>query len=112
MVFSVKDHDSEILSLQYSCASHNEPILLATGSRDRLIQLYEYKPISKESPLYAIKKTLDDNTSSVVALRFTETDNSCKLISCGADKVLLCRTLKSENGELYVKSYHKEVVTV
>lgn len=40
---------------------------------------------------YKLLQTLDDHSSSITAVRFTQTEKQLKMLSCGADKSLLFR---------------------
>jgi WD40 repeat protein len=40
---------------------------------------------------YKLLQTLDDHSSSITAVRFTQNDKQLKMLSCGADKSLLFR---------------------
>jgi len=59
--------------------------LLATGSRDRLVHIFD---IDHD---YSLVQTLDDHSSAITAVRFTELDSQLMMLSCGADKSLLFR---------------------
>lgn len=64
------------------------PKVLASSSRDRLIHVYDTEQ------QYGLLQTLSDHSSSISAVRFTETDGQLKMISCGADKSILFRNLQ------------------
>jgi len=59
--------------------------LLATASRDRLVHIFD---IDHD---YGLVQTLDDHSSAITAVRFTELDSQLMMLSCGADKSLLFR---------------------
>jgi len=59
--------------------------LLATASRDRLVHIFD---IDHD---YGLVQTLDDHSSAITAVRFTELDGQLMMLSCGADKSLLFR---------------------
>lgn len=59
------------------------PSLLATASRDRLLHIFDIK--SK----FQLVQSLDDHSSSITAVKFSE--DSSRLISCGADKGIIFR---------------------
>lgn len=40
---------------------------------------------------YGLVQTLDDHSSSITAVRFTDLNNKLQMISCGADKSILLR---------------------
>jgi WD40 repeat protein len=64
------------------------PKLLASSSRDRLIHVFDTEQ------QYGLLQTLSDHSSSISAVKFTDTDNELKMISCGADKSILFRNLQ------------------
>ena len=59
--------------------------LLATASRDRLVHIFDI------DHNYGLVQTLDDHSSAITAVRFTELDSQLMMLSCGADKSLLFR---------------------
>ncbi|VDI23966.1 Hypothetical predicted protein, partial [Mytilus galloprovincialis] len=61
------------------------PKLLATSSRDRMLHVFDVEQN------YKLLQTLDDHSSSITAVRFTQTEKQLKMLSCGADKSLLFR---------------------
>ena len=61
------------------------PKLLATSSRDRILHVFDVEQN------YKLLQTLDDHSSSITAVRFTQNDKQLKMLSCGADKSLLFR---------------------
>ena len=82
-VFAMQAHESDITCIDYSGTSPFEnrsdsigPNLLATGSRDRLIHVFdlnkEFRPVM----------TIDDHSSSISDLCFTRPNSEDKLISC------------------------------
>ena len=58
---------------------------MATASRDRLVHIFD---IDHD---YGLVQTLDDHSSAITAVRFTELDSQLMMLSCGADKSLLFR---------------------
>ena len=64
--------------------------LLASASRDRLIQIFDVKND------YNCLQTLDDHSSSITALRFAALNGARQfgLISCGVDKAVILRTIQ------------------
>ncbi|KAL1501244.1 hypothetical protein ABEB36_006606 [Hypothenemus hampei] len=89
----IEAHDSEVLCLEYS-ATETHVNLLASASRDRLIHVFDTKHE------YNFVQTLDDHSSSITAVRFlNQPQNNVQMISCGADKSLIFRTLKEVNGK-------------
>lgn len=59
--------------------------MLASASRDRLVHIFD---IDHD---YGLVQTLDDHSSAITAVRFTELDSQLMMLSCGADKSLLFR---------------------
>lgn len=64
------------------------PKLLASSSRDRLIHVFDVEQ------QYGLLQTLSDHSSSISAVKFVNTDDELKMISCGADKSIMFRNLK------------------
>lgn len=81
---TIEAHDAEVLALEYSPFGI-EPRLLATASRDRLIHIFD---IEQD---YGLLQTLDDHSSSITAVKFTNNDGQFRMLSCSADKSLLFR---------------------
>ena len=63
------------------------PRLLASTSRDRLVHVFDTEQ------QYGLLQTLSDHSSSITAVKFTETDGMMKMLTCGADKSILFRNL-------------------
>ncbi|KAG1462663.1 hypothetical protein G6F56_005465 [Rhizopus delemar] len=80
-------HESEILSIDI--VSQGPDALIATGSRDRLIHIFEMK-----SKNHQLIQTLDDHSSSITAVKFTP--DATRLISSGADKAVIFRQRQAE----------------
>uniref|UniRef100_A0AAR5Q0L6 MABP1/WDR62 second WD40 domain-containing protein n=1 Tax=Dendroctonus ponderosae TaxID=77166 RepID=A0AAR5Q0L6_DENPD len=91
--FKIEAHDSEVLCLEYSTndSAYN---MLASASRDRLIHVFDTKNE------YDFVQTLDDHSSSITAVRFLNHSNSIQMVSCGADKSLIFRSLDEVNGKV------------
>lgn len=68
-----------------SDVSVSGPQLLASSSRDRLIHVFDVEQ------RYGLLQTLDDHSSSVTAIKFTENDGQIKMLSSSADKSVLFR---------------------
>ncbi|VDI44020.1 Hypothetical predicted protein, partial [Mytilus galloprovincialis] len=83
-IATIEAHDQEVLCLQYSNFKLG-PKLLATSSRDRMLHVFDVEQN------YKLLQTLDDHSSSITAVRFTQTEKQLKMLSCGADKSLLFR---------------------
>ncbi|XP_059149399.1 WD repeat-containing protein 62-like [Physella acuta] len=80
---SVEAHEADVMCLEYSYTQHGK--FLATSSRDRLIHVFDV------DQNYGLVQTLGDHSSSITAVRFTDTDDKLRMISCGADKSILLR---------------------
>ncbi|XP_055327323.1 mitogen-activated protein kinase-binding protein 1-like [Paramacrobiotus metropolitanus] len=87
--YKIEAHDSEVLCLEYSKPDSGYE-LLASASRDRLIQVFDVKND------YDCLQTLDDHSSSITALRFATLNGARQfgLISCGVDKAVILRTVQ------------------
>ncbi|XP_022672151.1 WD repeat-containing protein 62-like isoform X4 [Varroa destructor] len=92
----IEAHDSEVLCLEYtSPAACGFRHLLASGSRDRFIHIFDV------ARSYQFIKTLADHSSSITALKFVRSplqgslsssgQNNVQMISCGADKQIIFR---------------------
>ncbi|XP_072381672.1 mitogen-activated protein kinase-binding protein 1 isoform X9 [Diabrotica undecimpunctata] len=86
----IEAHDAEVLCLEYSDTSLN---LMASASRDRLIHVFDMKDG------YEFLQTLDDHSSSITAVRFLHHGGNTQMISCGADKSLIFRSLGELNNK-------------
>ncbi|KAL3117227.1 hypothetical protein niasHT_007630 [Heterodera trifolii] len=83
-------HDGEVLCLEYCVPSDASGglHLLASGSRDRLIHLFDV------DQLYAHLLTISDHSSSISALRFNiSNQNLFQLVTFGTDKLVVVRQL-------------------
>ncbi|CAF3738584.1 unnamed protein product [Rotaria sp. Silwood1] len=91
-------HDNEILSIDYGQLADT------SYSRDRLIHIFD---VSKD---YQLITTLDDHSGAVTAIRFTVSPitSDLQLISCGADKSLIFRSIsKNEKGKYqFIRSHN------
>ncbi|XP_053396719.1 mitogen-activated protein kinase-binding protein 1-like isoform X2 [Mercenaria mercenaria] len=96
----IEAHESEVLCLEYS-RWKNGPKLLASSSRDRLIHVFDTEQ------QYGLLQTLSDHSSSISAVKFTETDNQMKMISCGADKSILFRNLQQDPEFQFTLATHQ-----
>ncbi|XP_050299920.1 uncharacterized protein LOC126738571 isoform X2 [Anthonomus grandis grandis] len=96
----IEAHDSEVLCLEYS-ANDSKHSLLASASRDRLIHVFDTKSD------YDFVQTLDDHSSSITAVRFlSHPNNQIQMVSCGADKSLIFRSLSDYNGKIQFTRDH------
>lgn len=117
-------HESEVLCLSYnrdtSNPSQDKPLLLASGSRDRLIHVFArsgaHSAVTKAFKManvsgievgvgYSLVSTMDDHSASITALEFAE--NGTALFSSSADKSVIYRHVSS-NGET-IKRFHNMV---
>ncbi|XP_068610167.1 mitogen-activated protein kinase-binding protein 1-like [Brachionichthys hirsutus] len=99
-VLKVEAHDAEILCLEYSKPETGLK-LLATASRDRLIHVLDAEDD------YSLMQTLDEHSSSITAVRFAASDDSVRVISCGADKSIYFYTAhKTDGGTEFRRSHH------
>ncbi|CDH51194.1 mitogen-activated protein kinase-binding protein1 isoform 1 [Lichtheimia corymbifera JMRC:FSU:9682] len=91
-------HDSEILSMDVTNPTtyQGAPYMIATASRDRLLHVFDI------NNGYQLTQTLDDHSSSITAVKFTR--DAKKLISCGADKGVIFRSIEADE-KLYA-TYH------
>ncbi|XP_025105170.1 WD repeat-containing protein 62-like isoform X3 [Pomacea canaliculata] len=81
---SIEAHESDVVCLEYSFSKAG-PRILATGSRDRLIHVFDVEQ------KYGLLQTLDDHSAAIQSVRFTDSDNKLRMLSCGSDKSLLFR---------------------
>lgn len=95
------------MCLDYSpFLSEDNQYVLASGGRDRLIQVYE------SATHYGEVNKLEGHSSSILSVKFAfddhEKDSSkrLKLISGGADKAMIFRNVTSPSDMMI---YHKEV---
>ncbi|CAH1118398.1 unnamed protein product [Phaedon cochleariae] len=86
----IEAHDAEVLCLEYS---DTELGLMASASRDRLVHVFDTKHG------YEFVQTLDDHSSSITAVRFLQHGGNTQMVSCGADKSLIFRSLGEVNGK-------------
>lgn len=86
-ILKIEAHDAEVLALDYT----NDDLgrkLMASASRDRLIHVFD---VNRD---YNFLQTLDDHSSSITAVRFfTSSHSGLQMVSCGADKSLIFRSL-------------------
>ncbi|XP_075988863.1 WD repeat domain 62 isoform X2 [Anticarsia gemmatalis] len=85
LLHTLEAHDAEVLCLEYAA----RPRLLASASRDRLIHVFH---VDKG---YQILQTLDEHSSSITAVRFLNAGGGLQMVSCGADKTILFRQLRT-----------------
>ena len=85
--YEIQAHDQEIMSLDFTPLNDLGLDFLATGSRDRLIHVYDVV-----QNFYVIA-TQDEHTSSITQIRFAYLKEQQKLIliSCSSDRSLIFR---------------------
>lgn len=85
----IRAHSAEITSI----ASHDPQALIATCSRDRMVQLFR---ITGDS--FELLQTMDDHVGSVSQVLFVQEGG--KLLSCSADRSLVIRdrVLRDQDG--------------
>ncbi|XP_063836463.1 uncharacterized protein LOC135085617 [Ostrinia nubilalis] len=88
---TLEAHDAEVLCLEYAAT----PRLLASASRDRLIHVF------RADQGYQILQTLDEHSSSITAVRFLNAGGGLQMVSCGADKTILFRQLRTTSDGSY-----------
>ncbi|XP_077521792.1 WD repeat domain 62 [Amblyomma americanum] len=101
-VCKIEAHDSEVLCLEYSGPPDEGGRLLASGSRDRYVHLFD---VEQE---YAFQQTLDDHSSSITAVRFVRAPGTLQMISCGADKSIVFRKAQqpSQGPPAFSRKHH------
>eukprot|EP01127_Copromyxa_protea_P019798 TRINITY_DN6500_c0_g1_i1.p1 TRINITY_DN6500_c0_g1~~TRINITY_DN6500_c0_g1_i1.p1 ORF type:complete len:1131 (-),score=199.26 TRINITY_DN6500_c0_g1_i1:187-3579(-) len=103
-------HEGEVMTLDYSSPANGCHSLLATGSRDRLIHIFERDDGERNS--YSLVNTLNDHTSTVTSVRFSEDmeNDKTRLISCSTDKTILFRNIEySSEREISAPIYHRDI---
>lgn len=89
----IEAHDSEVLCLEYSETDATDLNLMASASRDRLLHVFD---VAKG---YEFVQTLSDHSSSITAVRFLANQRNVQMVSCGADKSIIFRSLGELNGK-------------
>ncbi|XP_054279530.1 mitogen-activated protein kinase-binding protein 1 isoform X2 [Macrosteles quadrilineatus] len=87
-IVRIEAHDGEVLCVEYSNFDDPRKKYLASASRDRLIHVFSV------DEGYKLVQTLDDHSSSITAVRFLSNNNQLQMVSCGADKSIIFRTLQ------------------
>ncbi|RZC41906.1 mitogen-activated protein kinase-binding protein 1, partial [Asbolus verrucosus] len=88
----IEAHDAEVLCLEY-CGLESNLNLMASASRDRLLHVFDVRHG------YEFLQTLDDHSSSITAVRFLTHHRNIQMVSCGADKSLIFRSLSDTGGK-------------
>ncbi|XP_070180753.1 mitogen-activated protein kinase-binding protein 1-like isoform X2 [Littorina saxatilis] len=88
---SIEAHESDVVCLEYSFSKAG-PKILATGSRDRLIHVFDVEQ------RYGLLQTLDDHSAAIQSVRFTDANNKLRMLSCGSDKSILFRNASLNPG--------------
>ncbi|XP_069356780.1 uncharacterized protein Wdr62 isoform X2 [Maniola hyperantus] len=91
LLHTLEAHDAEVLCLEYAAS----PRLLASASRDRLVHVFLVERG------YQILQTLDEHSSSITAVRFISSGSGLQMVSCGADKTILFRQLRTTQDGSY-----------
>ncbi|EFA05055.2 WD repeat-containing protein 62-like Protein [Tribolium castaneum] len=91
-MFKIEAHDAEVLCLEY-CGVESDLNLMASASRDRLLHVFDVRHG------YEFLQTLDDHSSSITAVRFLTNQRNTQMVSCGADKSLIFRSLGESGGK-------------
>ena len=102
---TIEAHENEVVSIDYSpYPMPDGGYLLASGSRDRLIHVYDQT--------YSEPTIKEDHSSSIVSVRFAfderEKKGGTKLVSCGADKVIVVRHVAGSRHA--ISTQHKEAL--
>ncbi|KAL8619680.1 hypothetical protein ACOMHN_019735 [Nucella lapillus] len=87
----IEAHESDVVCLEYSFSKAGTKIL-ASGGRDRLIHVFDV------DQHYGLLQTLDDHSAAIQSVRFTDADNTLRMLSCGSDKSLLFRNAALSTG--------------
>lgn len=95
-VIRIRINQKRNISKQKTVSS-GAPYLVATASRDRLLHIFDI------NQNFQLLQTLDDHSSSITAVRFSR--NGEKLVSCGADKGVIFRSLEKSDPQYYA-TYH------
>ena len=113
----INAHDAEVLTLQYS-NTKNPPLgsaisapipgssLLASAGRDRLVHIFDAPEPAED---YKLLTTLDNHSSSVTAMSFT--NDSRRLVTCGGDKTMVFSSING-NEVTRLKSVHTSNGTI
>ncbi|XP_038075737.1 WD repeat-containing protein 62-like isoform X2 [Patiria miniata] len=98
-VHKIEAHDSEVLCLEFS-RPESGYYLLASSSRDRLIHVFNMQEDC------SLVQTLDDHSSSITAVKFTQCNDRLQMISCGADKALMFRVATQNPDFEFIRNHH------
>ena len=112
---TIPAHDGAIMVLDYcqvQSAGNNPVTLLASGSRDRLVHVFE----TSEKDNYKLVHTLDDHSAAITCLKVVPgagVDDSHKLVSAAADKSLIFRKFEvdGESKINFQRYRHAQVAT-
>ncbi|KAJ3229719.1 mitogen-activated protein kinase binding protein 1 [Chytriomyces hyalinus] len=98
---TLEAHDGEILAMDFTLGhvDRDLPELLATGSRDRLIHVFNIR----WNGVVQLIQTLDEHTSSITGVKFSE--GGRKLMSSAADKSIVFRSLQEDLNKPGSASY-------
>ena len=101
---TIEAHDSEVMCLDFGGDKY-----LASGSRDRLVHLFDVKNN------FEFLTTFEEHSSCVTAVRFlAPACSDLKLVSCGADKSIITRSVRPDpkGGVTVTRSRHVVCGTV
>jgi WD40 repeat protein len=90
LIQTIDAHDAEITELSFAWVANQ--LILASASRDRLIHIFGIYPTETDFE-FELLQTLDDHTSTLTSMLFI--DQGTKLVSCGADKAVIFRSLQN-----------------
>ncbi|XP_044261628.1 mitogen-activated protein kinase-binding protein 1 isoform X1 [Tribolium madens] len=99
-MYKIEAHDAEVLCLEY-CGVESDLNLMSSASRDRLLHVFDVRHG------YEFLQTLDDHSSSITAVRFLTNQRNIQMVSCGADKSLIFRSLSESGGKpQFARDHH------
>ena len=102
LLHKIPAHDHEVLCIDFVSDPKHPNFLMASGSRDRLMHIYD------PNKSFELVSTLEEHTSSITALAFAldPSEGGVKLISCGGDKSMIFRNIAPDRA---VTVYHREI---
>ena len=69
------------------------------------------KVVDEQGTKFDLKTTLDDHSSSITSIKFSELSGTTRLVSCSADKSIAFRSLEFDlEKKLVVSPYHREII--
>ena len=91
-ICKIEAHDAEIMSLQFAPGDK----YLASGSRDRLIHLFDVEN------QFEFLTTVEEHSSCVTSVDFLSTGEDDFLVSSGADRSIISRKVVKDDGQVSV----------